>query len=553
MAIVFGTNNSDILNASDGVTNGDDIVVGYDGNDIIYGLGGVDVLYGDDGNDTLKGGGGGDALYGGAGLDTASYADSAAGVSVSLLTNTGSGGDASGDVLHDIENLTGSNDADSLVGDGGANELAGLSGSDNLVGYGGDDSLIGGDGDDTLKGGGGGDAISGGDGTDTASYIGSSVGVTVSLVTHVSAHGDAEGDTLTGIENLTGSSHDDMLWGDDGVNVLTGLDGADQLKGWGGADTLIGGDGSDTLYGMDGADHLIGGDGDDTLNGGTGADTMEGGTGDDWFYVDNAADVVVEASFEGNDRVFASVSYTLQPGVWVEKLTTTNNAGTDAINLTGNGAANQIYGNSGANIIDGKGGADTMVGFGGDDWYFVNSGADEAYEAAGGGNDRVFASVSYTLAAGQEIEMLTTDNNAGVGVINFTGNEFANTIFGNAGSNALKGGLGADTLVGFGGIDAFVFNTALGAGNIDAIVDFEVGIDDIMLHSGIFTTLAPGTLSAAAFHTGAAAADASDRIVYDSATGALYYDADGIDGVAQIQFATVTAGLAIGNSDFLIA
>ena len=65
----------------------------------------------------------------------------------------------------------------------------------------------------------------------------------------------------------------------------------------------------------------------------------------------------------------------------------------------------------------------------------------------------MFASVSYTLAAGVEVELLTTDCDAGTGAINLTGNELANTIYGNAGDNQLNGGAGADTLVGSGGND----------------------------------------------------------------------------------------------------
>src|SRR5262249_33789580 len=153
----------------------------------------------------------------------------------------------------------------------------------------------------------------------------------------------------------------------------------------------------------------------------------------------------------------------------------------------GNELSNTIFGNAGANTLNGQGGTDTLVGLSGNDFYYVDNALDTVIEAVGQGNDRVFASVDYTLTAGQEIEKLTTDNNAGLASITLIGNAFGNTIFGNAGSNALKGMLGADTLVGLGGADAFVFNTALGADNIDTIDDFEVGIDDVMLSSGIFT------------------------------------------------------------------
>jgi len=99
-----------------------------------------------------------------------------------------------------------------------------------------------------------------------------------------------------------------------------------------------------------------------------------------------------------------------------------------------------------------------------------------------------------------------------------------------------------------------VFDTVLSASsNVDRIIDFAVVDDTIALDQTIFTALtAIGTLSAAAFRAGTAAADSSDRIIYDAATGRIYYDADGNGAGAQVLFAQVTAGLALTNADFLI-
>ena len=173
-----------------------------------------------------------------------------------------------------------------------------------------------------------------------------------------------------------------------------------------------------------------------------------------------------------------------------------------------------------ANILDGGGGADTLIGLGGNDFYYVDNAGDQVVEGAGGGNDRVFASVSYTLDAGPEVEMLSTTDNAGTAAINLTGNELANTIYGNAGANVLDGKGGNDILTGLGGADTFAFTTALGAGNVDTIVDFAHGTDKIALDDAIFTAIGGlGALNANAFVTGTAAADADDRIIYNSATG----------------------------------
>lgn len=126
------------------------------------------VLSGGWGNDFLTGGGGADVLDGGFGIDLADYATSPAGITVWLLWDSASGGDAEGDELNSIENLRGSQYDDGLFGDNGANELNGWYGNDTLLGFGGDDILNGDPargvfgGHDTLNGGPGHDTLYGG-------------------------------------------------------------------------------------------------------------------------------------------------------------------------------------------------------------------------------------------------------------------------------------------------------------------------------------------------------------------------------------------------------
>ena len=113
---------------------------------------------------------------------------------------------------------------------------------------------------------------------------------------------------------------------------------------------------------------IIGNHGDNIINGGADADEMIGRAGNDTYFVDHQNDrVVEEAVFVGSDRVLSSVSFVLQTGNSVETLSTDNDAGTTAINLTGNEFANTILGNAGSNVLDGKGGVDTISGFGGND------------------------------------------------------------------------------------------------------------------------------------------------------------------------------------------
>lgn len=131
------------------------------------------------------------------------------------------------------------------------------------------------------------------------------------------------------------------------------------------------------------------------------------------------------------------------------------------------------------------------------------------------------------------------------------GGDDADTVDGGNGADVVNGGLGGDTLTGGTGADAFVFSTALGGGNIDVVVGFNVADDTIHLDVSIFTGIGLGALAANAFVIGAAAADADDRIIYNAATGALFYDADGNGGGAAVQFATLAPGLALTSADFL--
>ena len=218
------------------------------GNDTVNGTRFADLLMGGGGNDTLVGGLGADKLIGGAGTDIASYVNATAGVIASLLSPAGNSGEAKGDTYSSIEGLSGSKFVDKLIGDGNGNSLHGLAGNDTLDGGAGDDVLIGGAGADTLIG---------GAGIDTASYADATKGVVASLAKPSLNTNDAQGDTFSFIENLTGSNYGDTLTGDAQANVLAGGVGADILNGGAGNDTLYGGAGSDQLYGGGGKDVFV--------------------------------------------------------------------------------------------------------------------------------------------------------------------------------------------------------------------------------------------------------------------------------------------------------
>lgn len=307
--IVYGTptENSDWIIGDDAA----DFIGGWGGDDLIMGGGGDDVLLGNHGDDVIVPGAGRDSIWGGflngdSGTDTVSYGLYSSGVYADLAAGYGyqlSLGMSDKDSFHGIENITGSNHTDVLAGDGGANKIYGNGGDDWILGRDGADTLHGGSGDDLLNGGAGADHLDGGSGIDTVSYSDSATYVRVDLAAGIGDYSEAEGDILTGIENVLGSAHDDMALGDGAANKLMGAGGNDALFGFGGDDRLEGGAGNDMLYG--GAQN-------DTLVGGTGMDSMTGGNGADKFVYGSAAetgtgattrDLIVDFNMAEGDKI----------------------------------------------------------------------------------------------------------------------------------------------------------------------------------------------------------------------------------------------------------
>ena len=254
-----------------------------------------------------------------------------------------------------------------------------------------------------------------------------------------------------------------------------------------------------------------------------------------------------EEANQGIDTVRTTISLTL--GANFENLALT---GTASINGTGNALANTLSGNAAANVLDGGAGADILQGGAGNDTYRVDNAGDRVSESGNQGSDVLISSVSYVLAANQSVETLRFATSSGN--LNLTGNETANTLIGNAGANRLDGGAGADWLTGGAGADTFVFSTARSSSNVDHITDFVALDDTIQLARGIFAAVgATGVLAEAAFRDLATGAvDASDRILYNSATGSLSYDADGSGRSAAVQFAILDTRPTLTHTDFFI-
>ena len=126
-------------------------------------------------------------------------------------------------------------------------------------------------------------------------------------------------------------------------------------------------------------------------------------------------------------------------------------------------------------------------------------------------------------------------------------------LLGDAGNDDLFGGVGNDVLTGGRGQDDFVFNTApSGSTNFDRITDFSAVDDRILLENAVFTRLAAGGLAASQFVLGTQAQDANDRIIYQRATGTLWYDRDGTGAAAKVAFADLADGTALTAADFLV-
>jgi Ca2+-binding RTX toxin-like protein len=355
----------------------------------------------------------------------------------------------------------GTNNSETINFKDGVTESADLilanGGDDVVFGHGGNDVILGMDGNDMLIGGAGADQLDGGSGNhDWTMYYDSAVGVSVSLTTGTGFFGTAEGDTLTNIENLQGSNHDDRLTGDGASNHLVGNGGDDDLTGGGGAD------------------HLDGGLDDDTLKGGSGADFLNGGSGiDAAVYSDSGVGVRVDLA-SGNGFGGTAAGDTL---VNIE-------------NVSGSEYADQLVGNDADNTLWGKGGNDTLKGGGGADILEGGTGRDTA--SYDGSPEGVYVSLKDNTASGghawgdqfKDIENVTgsaySDSLTGDGNVNtLNGWGSGDLLAGGGGGDTLLGGAGDDVLLGQGGEDV------LEGGSGDDILEGGVAADPLDGGSGI--------------------------------------------------------------------
>ncbi len=406
----------------------------------------------------------------------------------------------------------GSTAFDYLVGGAQADHLAGGSGAANI--------LQGGAGDDWYTVTAAGDSVieNANEGTDT-------VFTTLSVMT-----------IGTNIENLTYT----------GTVSFLGLGNAAN-------NNILGRTARDELYGFDGNDILQGGGGGDGQE-----NTMFGGLGDDRYVVNVRGDSTIEYAGEGIDTVSTQFSvYGLQANIenlsFIDTAAHGAGVGNELDNIiTGNIGADGLYGRAGNDTLrGGLGVANTLLGQEGDDIYVVSAAGDSVIEFAGEGTDTVqTALASFVLR--DNVENLTYTGTAaftGIGAADgntITGGGADDFLSGLDGADILIGGNSADLLLGGNGADQFRFLG--GETGIDRILDFTSGADKIALLGSFFTPT--GTVSFAQ-GAGAVATTANSSFIYDTATGALFYDDDGTGAGAAVQLATLNAGLTLAAGDFI--
>ncbi|RVG30042.1 calcium-binding protein, partial [Sinorhizobium meliloti] len=467
----------------------------------------TNILTGGDGDDVLIGAGGADTLIGAAGIDTASYATAGAAVTINLQTGVHTG-DAAGDTFSGIEKFRGSNYNDIFVADGAINNF------------------------------------DGGSGTDTVNYSGSASAVTINLGTGVSNGGDAEGDILTSIEQVIGSSFGDRLTAAAAGQILLGGMGDDiyvinvssvtvtesssagndavhtSLSSYtlaNNMETLIyTGSGGFAGTGNSGNNTILGGSGNDTLRGGDGADLLVGGAGTDTASYSNA-----------------STGVTVDIGTGVHS----GDAAGDTFD-----SIEVFQGSNDADIFIDGGTATTLKGGRGDDKYVVDSSSTIVTELSGGDSDTVETTLG-TYVLGANVENLSYK-----GALSFigSGNDLDNSITGNAGNDILNGEAGLDVLFGGGSADTFVFDSASEAttgGLGDLIQDFSQAERDLIDLRQLGSLSFVGT-------DGFSYAAGELRYEVDGGLTTVMGDLDG-DGISDFQI-QLTGSFTLTASDFLI-
>ncbi len=542
---LHGGEGNDVITDS----SGDDLLWGEGGNDTINGGSGVDIVFGQDGNDRLFGGLGADEILGGFGADTI-FGDNGAVDANGNLDPTGDG-----------DLVDGGDGNDTIYGGGGNDLLDGGVGNDTIYGGIGDDAHVGLDGLDVLIADasdiGYGQSFDGGLDFDIVDYTrsngvggvsaitGGRLGVDVNLSnggTALIPVGALPADTFLAVEGVIGSGYDDILSGAGALGGPSAVQvdalGLPILDALGNPIPIN----FQIAAGL-GDDSVVGGDGLDTLNGGGGNDTMTGGLAiDRWVFTTElgANNVDTITDYEAGERIVLNRSaFTRVNGT--AALTAAEFRSGAGVTTTNAAAQRIVYNTTNGDLFydrDGVGGTPAVR--------FARLEADPLTAVVPTITAATFIlagaapAVDVVLNGTANADVLTTL--AGFDAINGLGGN--DTIDAGAGNDTMNGGDGSDQITTGSGADVVLFNSLLGPTNVDRIVDFSQE-DSLRLDRTVFNTVSSGgVLNAAELVQGAGVVTAStalQRVIYNTANGSLYYDADG-NGTAYspVQFAVLT-------------
>ncbi len=557
---VYSTPNDDVLFGLEGGDNlfggaGNDWINGGSDADRLIGLSGDDQLYGESQNDSLQGFTGKDALYGGSGNDV----------------------------------LFGGSEDDSLYGGSGDDVLDGDEGSDRLEGETGNDTYyITADTTDTIVE----QADQGIDtvrsafsytlpanvewliltGPDAVTGIGNELDNVI-----VEDQIDSSGSLPPLNNTILAGSGNDLVRAGGGQDTVNGEAGNDRLAGWYGTDTLTGGTGADEfIFATNFSSYSPGTDGVDVI---TDFNQAEGDKLVIPLSVFNTASSLSEGLLPAaNFRVGASATSASQHFIYnpatgeffhdfdglggfgqskIAQLATGLALTSSDIKLVGGFTLPTISASIATPIagqtLTGTNGNDRQIGGEGNDTINGLAGDDQA--SGQEGND--------TINGGEGQDFLNGDSGndvvsgeAGDDVLH--GEAGDDTLNGGSSNDTLSGGKGNDSLAGGLGIDRFNFYSPA-TGGIDQISDFNAAEDQIGLYVGenLDTAFADAgfalntAITADQFRIGAAAADSSDRIIYNNVTGALLFDGDGTGATAAVQIATLAAGLSLTANNLI--
>ncbi|MDZ8236317.1 MAG: calcium-binding protein [Nostoc sp. ChiQUE01a] len=563
---------NDLANNITALDNSNDVVNGQGGNDKIDGKSGDDLLRGGAGNDTLIGGAGNNTLNGGAESDYLNVKYSTG----NNLLNGGDGNDslfASGDFNGSTVYIPGSS---------GKNTLNGGNGSDYLnVDYStGNNLLSGGNGNDTLS-------------ASDYSYgdFPTFPGEPFILYKGVSGNNTLIGGAGNDYLSVSYSAGDNLLDGGDGNDILS-AQGSNDDYGSDSNNTLNGGNGDDKLNvdNSRGDNLLNGGDGNDSLSASgfsyrgyepaSGNNTLNGGAGNDYFDINDSTGNNLLSGGDGNDSFYVKASYTAPSylvtqtidggkdndllsgdyGNFSGGITSNFNATTNTGTITA-GTYHLNYKNIERLDIKGTNYNDLIIGSNGNDT--LNPGY-QGKDTIDGGQGNDLLSVDYIYATGGITTTFNANNNSGsikagaesvsyknIERLNIRGTEYNDFIVGNNGNDTLTGSNGNDSLIGGSGTDTFVFDSVYDGS--DRIYDFNATNEVIQLSAFFGGGLSTGVLKANQFRIGTSATTTTQRFIYNSTTGALFFDQDGSAGeFTKVQFAQLSAGLALTNNNFVV-